>query len=392
MASTQKGEPFEFKKALILTKFSRYEFEKRRNPEWSEEQLKNNLQKRGSDYNNLKRHNEVHSAVKTHVIEVLKKFGIETRVVDRHAYSKEAVEWADVIFTTGGDGTFLMAASKVLDKDKPVIGVNTDAESSVGHLLLPVAFSKNFTKAIERLQSGDFHWLHRQRIRITVEGENAHEDAVELHDQQLTQKENRFLDLEPQDLRDLMNSPDKDLTAAKFTKRTLPVRALNEVFVGEILSSKVSYYEISTDDSSRVKLKSSGLTICTGTGSTSWTFNINKVTMQCVSTIFDIIEQESNVILPKDPATVEKVMERFNSTLLFDPSEKKLAYTIRDPVVWGTNLKIAPRGFVDQVELRSRMFDACLVVDGALSYKFNDGARAKFEIFEEDSLKTVLLQ
>lgn len=43
MSSTIEGEPFNFRKALILTKFSRYEFEHRRNPDWSEEQLKINV-------------------------------------------------------------------------------------------------------------------------------------------------------------------------------------------------------------------------------------------------------------------------------------------------------------------------------------------------------------
>ena len=44
----------------------------------------------------------------------------------------------------------------------------------------------------------------------------------------------------------------------------LPVLALNEVFIGESLSSRVSYYELKVDSEKTVKQKSSGLTICTG--------------------------------------------------------------------------------------------------------------------------------
>ncbi|ETN81218.1 hypothetical protein NECAME_08698 [Necator americanus] len=44
----------------------------------------------------------------------------------------------------------------------------------------------------------------------------------------------------------------------------LPVLALNEVFIGESLSSRVSYYEIQIDNSKMVKQKSSGIAICTG--------------------------------------------------------------------------------------------------------------------------------
>lgn len=52
--------------------------------------------------------------------------GIETKVVSRHQFTPELIRWADVLFTAGGDGTYLLAASKVTDKNKPLIGINTD--------------------------------------------------------------------------------------------------------------------------------------------------------------------------------------------------------------------------------------------------------------------------
>ncbi|ESP03459.1 hypothetical protein LOTGIDRAFT_171397 [Lottia gigantea] len=54
--------------------------------------------------------------------------GIEARVVNRWQFHTEAINWADVIFSAGGDGTFLLAASKIMDKSKPIIGINTDPE------------------------------------------------------------------------------------------------------------------------------------------------------------------------------------------------------------------------------------------------------------------------
>ncbi len=38
-----------------------------------------------------------------------------------------------------------------------------------------------------------------------------------------------------------------------------------------------------------------------------------------------------------------------------------------------------------------RCFDACLVIDGSLSFKFNDGMRAVIEIKDEDALRTMQL-
>lgn len=42
-----------------------------------------------------------------------------------------------------------------------------------------------------------------------------------------------------------------------------------------------------------------------------------------------------------------------------------------------------------RIRIRSRMWDACLVIDGGVSFKFNDGAVATFEIAENNALRTV---
>lgn len=47
-------------------------------------------------------------------------------MVNRPQFTSEMLDWADVVFTAGGDGTFLEAASKIHSRDKPIIGINTD--------------------------------------------------------------------------------------------------------------------------------------------------------------------------------------------------------------------------------------------------------------------------
>ena len=69
----------------------------------------------------------------------------------------------------------------------------------------------------------------------------------------------------------------------------MPVLALNEVFLGESLSSRVSYLEVKFDNNPVMKTRNSGLCISTGTGSTSWTFNISKLTHQSVETILKYV-------------------------------------------------------------------------------------------------------
>ena len=69
-----------------------------------------------------------------------------------------------------------------------------------------------------------------------------------------------------------------------------------------------------------------------------------------------------------------------------------MCYTLRDPVSAGTfptAVEKKPRGKARRMEIKSRCFDACLVIDGSLSYKFNDGTRAIVSIHDEDVLRTV---
>ena len=54
------------------------------------------------------------------------KQGINVDMVTRLEYTDDKIHWADAVFTAGGDGTFLLAASKVKGHDKPVVGINTD--------------------------------------------------------------------------------------------------------------------------------------------------------------------------------------------------------------------------------------------------------------------------
>lgn len=382
---------FKPKKVLVLSKLTRFEFEKRRHPNLTEQQLANLLADRGSDYNGLLYHHNIHTKCLEAVTSSLSNLGVETQVMKRFDYNDAAVEWADVIITTGGDGTFLLAASRIQDSSKLIIGFNSDPSRSEGYLCLPKKYSNNISLAVDKLVKGHFRWNWRQRLRITLIGEHAYEPPVELHDQQLLYPEYRFMDcLQEQHRSALANVLPEGVNKKRV--RVLPVLALNEIFIGESLSSRVSYYEISIDGGEKVKQKSSGVTICTGTGSSSWYFNINKLTRQCVEHLLQTVKEETSCKLDiTDPKLVQTIINRFNNSLLFDPSELKMAYTIRDPVVNGTVYTSKPRGFANRIELKSRCFNACLVIDGGLSFIFNDGATAIFEMFPEDALRTVTL-
>uniref|UniRef100_A0A8D2PQY1 NAD(+) kinase n=1 Tax=Zosterops lateralis melanops TaxID=1220523 RepID=A0A8D2PQY1_ZOSLA len=293
---------------------------------------------KGSNYAGLLERHRIHTKNVEHLVDSLRNERIEVRLVKRREYNEETVRWADAVISAGGDGTMLLAASKVFDKFKPVIGINTDPERSEGHLCLPVRYTHSFPEALQKLYRGEFRWQWRQRIRLYLEGTGINPTPVDLHEQQLSQEQHSRAHINErfQDQRSDISGP-----------HLLPVRALNEVFIGESLSSRASYYEISVDDGPWEKQKSSGLNVCTGTGSKS---------------------------------------------LLYSPEEPKMFFSVREPIVNRVFSSSRQRGFSSKVCVRSRCWDACMVVDGGTSFEFNDGAIASILIDTEDSLCTVLLE
>ncbi|GAU96705.1 hypothetical protein RvY_08112 [Ramazzottius varieornatus] len=392
-------QAFRPKKVLVLSKITRYEFEKQKQSPLTDEELAEALAKKGSNLATLKKYHDFHKEQAHNIVKSLTERKIEAHIVNRYEYGPETVKWADAIITAGGDGTFLLGASMVKDARVPIIGVNTDPRRSEGYLCLPKEDSLSFPASLDKLLDQQFRWAYRQRIRVELSGPHAMEAPVELHEQELDFPRHKFADfaVDLDDKNEEPSSKDNATSTAPGTSsqetfsRVLPECALNEVFIGESLSSRVSYYEITVDNYPAQKQKSSGVAICTGTGSRSWAFNINKLTKQATASIINIIRETSLLPIPSEDEYIEMITSRFNDKLLFDPSDERMVYTVRDPVsnrVYGAE---NPRGYAQRVTIKSRCSDASLVIDGGSSYKFNDGATAVFTINPEDALRTVQL-
>ncbi|XP_053557185.1 NAD kinase 2, mitochondrial isoform X2 [Bombina bombina] len=378
-------EGFRPSRVAVVAKTTRYEFEQQRYryAELSEEELKELLALKGSSYHGLLQRHNIHTENVEHIVESLRNEGIDVRLVKRRDYNEEMVQWADAIISAGGDGTMLLAASKVLDRFKPVIGVNTDPERSEGHLCLPVQYTHSFPKALHKLYRGEFRWQWRQRNRLYLEGTGINLIPVDLHEQQLS--------LEQHSRAHNYGGLQEQKSATLSGPHLLPVRALNEVFIGESLSSRASYYEISVDDGPWEKQKSSGLNVCTGTGSKAWSYNINKMSPQTVSEVLNIVKTHQHLDFPLSSDLVEKITNAYNDSLIYNPEELKMFFSIREPIANRVFSSSRQRGFTSKVCVRSRCWDACMVVDGGTSFEFNDGALTTITMDAEDALCTVLL-
>ncbi|XP_072448739.1 NAD kinase 2, mitochondrial isoform X2 [Chiloscyllium punctatum] len=385
-ALSRATAPFRPGRVAVLSKTTRFEFEQERGRAEGERrrELRERLATKGSSYNGLLERHTVHSANVQHVVDTLHKEGIEVRLVKRRDYTEEIVQWADAIVSAGGDGTMLLSASKVFGQIKPVIGVNTDPERSQGHLCLPVRYTHCFSEALQKLRQGEFSWQWRQRIRICLEGAGINPTPVDLHEQQLSLEQHLTAH------RDVAQPASCDVVNSD--PQLLSVRALNEVFVGESLSSRASYYEISIDDGPWEKHKNSGLNMCTGTGSKAWSYNINKLAYQEVEDLLSIAKEKSRVDLPINQELVEQVTDHYNQSLIFCPEDPKIFFSIREPIVNRVFTSSQHRGFTNKMSVRSRCWDACMVVDGGTSFEFNDGAIATLTVNEEDALCTVVLE
>jgi NAD+ kinase len=169
--------------------------------------------------------------------------------------------------------------------------------------------------------------------------------------------------------------------------------ALNEVFIGESHAAKVSYYEVQIDDGPMLKQKSSGLIVCSGTGSTSWNYNVNRLTSQTVKDIMGVMygmgfQTDQNI----NENVVDEICQRFNSHLVFEPTAPKMAFTVRDPVFNATFPKTSARGYANKIKIKSRCSHAHLVLDGSTSIPFNQGTEVLLELIPEDALQTVILK
>ncbi|XP_034110138.1 NAD kinase 2, mitochondrial isoform X1 [Drosophila albomicans] len=390
---------FELKRALVVTKLSRYEVEQLRHPQLSREQLDQKLRDRGTDVEMLLYLHNLHKDFERRIVQSFENVGCEvkmsSRLEFRSSLSKDVMSWADVIVPVGGDGTFLLSANRAsplfaLSQQKtPIVGFNSDPKHSEGRLMLPKQYSENPAEAVERIKNGDFKWIHRSRIRTTLLGSNGTiPESTDLFRHTAVKMEQ------------VTTSPellDKQMSAkykAKM-KRVLPYLALNEVFIGENLSARVSHLQLVLNHQDVVnKTKCSGLCVSTGTGSTSWHTSINRITSCDVGDLLRSLPNANSPDMVEMLENVDSIAHGYNQGLLFAPDDPRICYSIREQIcvgVWPSPKTFKSRDFVQSVFIESHCIDANLVIDGSISYPFNDGAKVLLETYPEDALLTINL-
>jgi NAD+ kinase len=234
--SQAKSNKLRIKKVLIVTKLTRLEFEKMQHLGLNDAELEEKIKNRGTDYDALLYYHNLHKTVEQKVVECFRGLGVEVKVVNRLNINKELLQWTNLIVPVGGDGTFLLAASRAtpffIENSVPIVGFNSDPQRSEGRLMLPKQYTSDVSDAVKKIISGDFDWMHRSRIRITLLKFNGDTPVpVDLHEfNPASPVEHKELIVSEPTLLDQINGGSYDHSRKKrATKRMLPYLALNEV-------------------------------------------------------------------------------------------------------------------------------------------------------------------
>lgn len=387
--------PFKLRRALIISKISKYEHEQERFSHLSKKQFEDLLVNRGTDLDSLTREYQTHKDFEKKIIKCFQDAGCEVKITNRSEFSassiEELVRWADMIVPIGGDGTFIVAAGRLIpvfsqkEKQTPIVGFNSDPKKSEGRLMLPKHYTEHPEDAIAKIKSGDFRWLHRTRIRTTLLGNNGHlSDCVDLHtyNPKLTQVDSANVQKVSEEI------------GRKYKAKLMsivPHLALNEVFIGETLSARVSLLKIILDGSDQENhTKCSGLCVSTGSGSTAWHTSINRLTKCEVRDMVNILVSK----VDSKNINIEETVDEYNRNLIFPPDDPRMCYSVREQIcggVWPSPPEFMSRNFVENFFVQSKCVDASLVIDGSIAYPFNDGAKAILETKPEDALLTIAL-
>ncbi|XP_018311452.1 NAD kinase 2, mitochondrial [Mycetomoellerius zeteki] len=366
------------KRVLGISKLSAFEFLKITHSDLSHNQLLNQLRKQSIDPDEILAKHHRQLTCEKELAGILHNLNVNYRIMKRIDDAK-CVDWADLVITIGGDGTFLLASKLITNNKTPIFGINPHPGTST--FTLPIEYSTDIERIFEKLHAEDYTVLMRSRIRTVMTGEGLYQQPFHVHEKSRMQNEKR--------VDALMRSTQRKIAdALQPRQRILPWLALNEVFMAEFLASRPIVLTIQADEEKRFMIRSSGICVCTGSGSRSWFRTMNLQTAETVQTLVAMATGRQ-----LDEKETREVLHKYHSNLLFPPDNLKMAYMIYEmsrSSLWPKI--ISDKRMCCKIKVKSTGFDAGLVLDGSVSLPFNDGSTASFEIRPEYSLKNIILQ
>ncbi|CAI2370424.1 unnamed protein product [Moneuplotes crassus] len=267
------------------------------------------------------------------------------------------------VVSLGGDGHFLSTSKYIQDKNIPIVGINTDPERSGGFLCGYKIYSKQdaqeteiLNKPIDHLVSclediSNAKFSYRTRTRIDV----------------------KRLPYETEDAVEKLKVVDSCLS-------------LNEMVMEESFGAKTCTYELTTDEQNLGILKSSGLIVSTGSGSTGLLLSARRPRISELCGTNEIISNNKSQC-----ATVHS-LRNIHESLQFSSEEKKFYYLNRELCRNPFDLKIyesatlmslsqQEEGFCsEKLQVTNLNMDGNILVDGNKVIKLEYGDQVEVSI------------
>jgi len=233
----------------------------------------------------------------------------------------------------------------------PLIGVNTDPQHSSGVLC---AFSiegpHTAERVIEHLKKSHFVWLNKSRIEITLIDKSG-------------------------------------------SVRTIEQYAYNDVVVAERDPGRPMVYELTVDEQPAEIQRSSGVLVCTGTGSTAWMANAAGIHADQVQAVLKDINYKHTL------ADARAIAERINMDLIFESNSPEVEFYVREPLLplsssaaaLGRSGYAHRHGWAGRVCVRSLGWDAVISMDGLTLVPLPKGTTAIIQIGKKPGANLTVL-
>eukprot|EP00736_Rhodelphis_marinus_P006425 Rmarinus@m.26409 len=337
------SEGMKMDNVLVVSKISRYEYE-RAALRLSGEELHEELTLRGFSYKRLRDAYVRHESGMAAFTNTLRRAGINFLVKPVGNASPEDAENADVVFSCGGDGTFLRS-SYMTPHHKTLIGLNMDALRSSGILCAAeIGSTRAAYDFINKLRVGDYQVRKVPRIQITLHIPHRKKPHISSR------------------------------------------MAVNEVLIAEKDPSRPFVCEISTDKHPEGILhRSSGVLVTTAIGATAWLHSATRVSWSQTQRIARALNRD----LTEDELSRLTKTVNDPSFMFKEPRDPRSLYChIREPIVDSEVLCKSQDSIAKRVSIRCLGFDAHVFLDSCTSVQgtripLDRGVRIDLEIGPE---------
>ncbi|KJP88670.1 hypothetical protein AK88_01750 [Plasmodium fragile] len=162
-------------------------------------------------------------------------------------------------------------------------------------------------------------------------------------------------------------------------------RSINEVYIYEAVKNNICTY-INIDNKIVKKLKSTALLITSGTGSTAWAYNVNKIDKKKMKNIIDEFVRIQNDVVKENiqPINYDAFSEYINNSICFHPSSKHMKCIVKEPVensVYDSTDHVYDCQYVN---IRTCTSNTIVYIDGVYNIKIQPNDSIILHIKEDD--------